>query len=202
VIALEPWPDNAIEHELRSLRGWLRRYNECPADVWVDMPKEGGFQRTALKLSTIATTVESQEHWFVPTRTLVVTYWGLDDEREARRVASWLTRVLARGWRDANHRAVIPVNDYSTSPATATAAVIYLVADTLTVANVTRDVNNNLTVPADVRYQVLYMGTPSFIEPDPDDPLPPGTPPPIEEILGRDETPSGGLIPFPPIQLP
>lgn len=115
-MSLRAWPADALEHELRSLRRFLRLSPECPDEVRIN-EYEGTFIRPSLRIVPVTSSIVRLGASTTVTRSLTIAWFGAESEdaqeteREARAAASWLTTILAVG--DQTRSRTIRIYDYS-----------------------------------------------------------------------------------------
>lgn len=116
-MSLRAWPRDQLEHELRSLRRFLRSFPECPDEVRVN-DYEGTFIRPSIRIVPVTAAASRAGASTTLTRSITIAWFGSDSddqrevEYEARAVASWLANALTVG--DATKRRTIRVYDFST----------------------------------------------------------------------------------------
>lgn len=116
-MSLRAWPRDQLEHELRSLRRFLRQFPECPDEVRIN-DYEGTFIRPSIRIVPVTAAASRSGASTTLTRSITIAWFGSesDDQREveyeARAVASWLVNALTVG--DTTKRRTIRVYDFST----------------------------------------------------------------------------------------
>lgn len=164
---LRAWPQHDIEHELRSIRYFLRQFPECPDEVRINRG-EGSFIRPSIVLRIVdASEATTGRHLIQKTRALSCTWYGADDESHARQMQSFLMRALARG-EGARGGGVITIYDFSQAPSVQTDTDHGIeVAPGSVSGDLMPDIDNKWMVPVTLRYSVrlgeatLYQtGTP------------------------------------------
>ena len=116
-MSLRAWPHDALEHELRSLRRFLRQHEECPDEVRIN-DYEGTFIRPSLRIVVVSAATARAGASTTLTRALTLAWFGSESddvqfiESEARSAASWITAALNAG--NVSNSRGIRVYDYST----------------------------------------------------------------------------------------
>lgn len=155
---LLPWPEDAIEHELRSFRRWLRTTFAVMAIQMEIDSDEGFFRRPMVKLTPVNAGLDTTGRRLVTAqRAMALTYFGPDTtegfslERDARQKASFFAAILPRG--DQANRGPVPVYDWSGDDPVATSYGMEIDASSVSVS-MQRDSEGRWAVPVDLRYAI------------------------------------------------
>jgi hypothetical protein len=160
--ALQPWPQQKVRHELRSIRKFLTGYDVIPKEFRLK-EEEGGFIRPMIIIGARSTRTENQGR----NRTILhrgnnFYYYGRDDvdsslkHEEAWDVYSFLSEVFM--YNDQYLGPVIPIWDFSDDIPVETGSFIEF--ETTTTVEIRKDNHNNWTVPVDLRYNVAISPNP------------------------------------------
>lgn len=153
----DPYPAHALEHELRSIRKFLRAWDECPPEVRIKHA-DGAFARPAIVLAAPGFQSEGLGPNIRTVRRLLnVSYYGSDQE-DVYRKASWLEWALVRGTYDFNFQA-LPVYDFSPGVGSETYAGYIIEPDKSSLSGtILPDLDQEWMASVEMRYQVR-LGT-------------------------------------------
>jgi hypothetical protein len=203
---VDPWPADALIHEMYSLRKWLLSYPLAPRTV-AAREIEGDFERPMIRITPLTNRVQNLGRFrFNMVRTCTITFFGSTEESgkdlhaEAYGAGDWMARIFGRD--GAYQGPVVRIYDFSTSPEIPTTGWIFFDTNTITVS-IRQDQYGLWTVPADVTYRVEHGEEFEFpnwpqvpdSEDDPDsvvpgpDPQPLPAPSPLITIKRKVETP-------------
>lgn len=151
------WPMDQVEHELRSIRRYLRRYRECPDEVRIN-DYEGTFIRPSLRFVVVSSNMQKNGMAITALRSLTVVWFGSESkdssfvESEARSALDWLVQSLVRG--DESLHGAIPVYDWSNANSPAPTPAVVDVDYASISGQLIRDEAGLFSVPVDFRYNV------------------------------------------------
>jgi hypothetical protein len=113
----EPWPKDAIFHEIQSLVKWLGDMPDSPDEVRGE-EVEDGFTRPMIQMTPgITGVIQDGQFRYVTRRNVSMTWWGSnvgsDLAAEAYRAADWLTTQLGRNTYDGINGPMVQIWDFS-----------------------------------------------------------------------------------------
>lgn len=152
-----PWPQDQVEHEMRSIRRFFRKFLECPEEFRIN-DYEGTFIRPSMRLVVVTSNVSYRGNAVTSQRTMTLYWFGTDSEdytfleSEARSALDWLVTSVARG--DEARQRAIEVYDWSNPNDPQPTGHVIDVDYASISGQMIRDETGLYSVPVDFRYNV------------------------------------------------